>query len=66
MINPNIHKLVRVTVSEDRKTATYNGHIIEINDYRHPAPPPGSRRMVLRYSIMNDRYYLTHARSRYV
>lgn len=59
MINPNICKFVYVVVSKDRKTATYNGHVLEINDYRYPAPMPGNRRMYLKYSIMNDRYYLT-------
>lgn len=59
MINPNIHKRVRVIVAEDRKTATYNGHVLEINDYRYEVPMPGSRYLYLKFSMFNDRYYLT-------
>lgn len=59
MLNPNICKMVYVTVSKDRTIAMYRGKILDINDYRYPAPQPGNRRMYLKYSIMNDRYYLT-------
>lgn len=62
MINPNIEKLVLVTVEAVTGTqqfADYRGRRIEINDYRHGFAKPGKRRLWLRYSIMSDRYYLS-------
>lgn len=59
MINPNICKMVYVVVSQDRTSAMYKGQVLSINDYKFPAPKPGNRRMYLKYSTTNNRYYLT-------
>lgn len=64
MINPNINKLVYVLVSADGQSATYNGDVLEVNDFRYETPKPGRRRLHLKYSIMSDKYYLTTGRRR--
>lgn len=65
MINPNIHKLVTVSVKEPTVTrygtveqfADYLGQSIEV--YTRQPVIAGNRRLYLKYSIVNDRYYLT-------
>lgn len=65
MINPNIHKLVTVSVKEPRVTryntieqfAVYRGKVLEIIT-RQPVNT-GNRRLYLKYSVVNDTYYLT-------
>jgi hypothetical protein len=65
MLNPNICKRVMVDVSKAivskygsiSQFAEYKGYLIEISEYTEIEP--GKRRLYLKYSIMNDRYYLT-------
>lgn len=59
MINPTITKRIKVLVSNDRKTGIYRGVTYDINDFKYPAPNPGIRIMTIKYSIINERYYLT-------
>lgn len=62
MINPNICKYVLVNVLplDIKKTtiqkAIYKNTEIEIFDFQ--VKPIGKRRMYLKYSIINDQYYL--------
>jgi hypothetical protein len=59
MINPNICKYVVVKVlPRDGVTqyALYRGVKLPIND--EETKPLGNRRMYLKFSILNDRYYL--------
>lgn len=57
MINPNICRFVTVDlISEDR--AVYRG--VELPVYFHSKPKtPGRRRLYLKFSMVNDWYYLT-------
>lgn len=65
MLNPNICKRVTVNVGKAEiskygsisQFAEYNGQLIEISEYTEIEP--GNRRLYLKYSIMNNRYYLT-------
>ena len=64
MIDPNISK--RVSVQIDRTietsdiwaTAEYRGQKIDVVLYKRTLQP-GPRRLYLKYSIVNEQYYLT-------
>jgi len=62
VINPNICKLITVEVLPlqpglSTQFARYKGQVLPISDMVEHKP--GNRRLYLKYSIFNDRYYLT-------
>ena len=59
MINPNISKFVIVEVSENLETATYKGFTLPLLLRGDRTVKPGRRRLWLKFSILNDRFYLT-------
>jgi hypothetical protein len=65
MINPNIYKYVLVKVEKDiakndlYATAEYRGYKIDVVLRDKDTLKAGTRRLYLKYSICNDRYWLT-------
>jgi len=59
MINPNISRFVVCQVSSDLQTAIYKGLVLSVCLRGIRNIKPGSRRLYLKYSIVNERYYLS-------
>lgn len=59
MINPNICLFVYCKVAEDLRTANYQGFDISLSLRGDRKILPGRRRLWLKYSILNESYYLT-------
>lgn len=67
MLNPNIHKRIRVLAGPVEKSkfgsqyqyVAYKGQILEVNERFDGFLKPGNRYAYLKYSIMTDSYYVT-------
>lgn len=66
MINPNICKRVIAKISYEQSStgrvymiAEYKGIKLDLHLKKHLSLKPGNRYVYLKYSILNDCYYLT-------